>query len=42
MLPDRVPDAAEVAAAISKRKKEREDDTMHPVPGGGTDPAEEE
>ncbi|MEZ4252550.1 MAG: DUF2254 family protein [Polyangiales bacterium] len=41
MVPERVPDAAEVAAALSKRRKEREDETMHPVPGAGSDPAED-
>jgi uncharacterized membrane protein len=40
MVPERVPDAAEVAAAISKRRKAREDETMHPVPGAGSDPAD--
>ncbi|MBX3249251.1 MAG: DUF2254 domain-containing protein [Myxococcales bacterium] len=39
MVPERVPDAAEVAAAIAKRKQERDDPTLHPSPGAGSDPA---
>lgn len=42
MVPERLPDAADIATAISERRQPRAAETMHPVAGQGEVPAPEE